>query len=368
MRVLVTGAAGFTGSHIVDLLLAAGHEVQGLDSLAPAVHQGRPGYLPDGFELTVGDIRDPVLARRAVAGADVVCHQAGLVGLGVDLSDLPSYADVNVTGTAVLLDAMGRSNVRRFVLASSMVVYGEGGYDCPGHGPVRPGPRSPADLSAGRFEPRCPVPGCPATLTPAPVAETVPLAPASAYAVSKAAQEQLAAVWARMTGGTAVALRYASVYGPRMPQETPYSGAAAVLRSALERGDAPQVFEDGRQQRDFVHVHDVARANLAALRAGAAGDLRAFNVASGQPRTVREMAAALALACGGPAPLVTGRFRAGDARHLVPDPQAAAAGLGFRAQTGFDAGITAFAAASLRDAALGRPIGDRLVLQRHLWR
>jgi dTDP-L-rhamnose 4-epimerase len=346
MRILVTGAAGFIGSHIVDALRAAGHEVQGLDSLAPAVHSGRPDYLPGRFDLAVGDIRDPDLVRRAVAGADVVCHQAALVGLGVDLSDLPAYSDVNVTGTAVLLEAMGRSGVPRLVLASSMVVYGEGAYDCVVHGRVQPAARSVPDLSAGQFEPRCP--RCSRELAAAAVTEDAPLDPRNAYAASKVAQEHLAATWARMTGGCAVALRYHNVYGPRMPRDTPYSGVAAIFRSALERGRAPQVFEDGRQRRDFVHVRDVARANLAALPAGIPGELRAFNVASGQPHTVGEMADALAAAFGGPAAQVTGQYRLGDVRHVVASPDAATDGLGFRAETSFSAGMREFANAPLR--------------------
>jgi dTDP-L-rhamnose 4-epimerase len=351
MRILVTGAAGFIGSHAVDAMRAAGHEVQGLDSLAPAVHTGRPGYLPDNFDLAVGDIRDPDLVRRAVAGADVVCHQAALVGLGADLADLPAYSDVNVTGTAVLLEAMGRSGVGRLVLASSMVVYGEGAYDCAEHGRVRPAPRNAGHLAAGWFEPRCP--HCSRELSTATVTEDAPLDPRNAYAASKVAQEHLAATWARMTGGSAVALRYHNVYGPRMPRDTPYSGVAAIFRSALEAGRAPQVFEDGQQRRDFVHVRDVARANLAALRAGAGGELRVFNVASGEPHTVGEMASALATAFGGPAPEVTGRYRLGDVRHVVAAPDAAAAGLGFRAETRFTAGMAEFANAPLRRPARG---------------
>jgi dTDP-L-rhamnose 4-epimerase len=349
MRILVTGAAGFIGSHIVDALLAAGHEVQGLDSLAPAVHDGPPGYLPAGFDLTVGDIRDPGVVGRAVEGADAVCHQAAMVGLGVDLADLPAYADVNVTGTAVLLEAMGRSGIPRLVLASSMVVYGEGAYDCPRHGRVRPAPRRPDDLSAGRFEPRCP--DCGQQLTTATVAESAPLDPRNAYAASKVAQEHLAATWARMTGGSAVALRYHNVYGPRMPRDTPYSGVAAIFRSALEGGRAPEVFEDGGQRRDFVHVHDVAQANLRALGAGDPGTVEAFNVASGEPHTVGQMAEALAASFGGPPPVVTGKFRLGDVRHIVASPAAAERRLGFRAEVSFGTGMAEFARAQLREPA-----------------
>ena len=172
MRILVTGAAGFIGSHAVNVMRAAGHEVQGLDSLAPAVHAGRPDYLPDNFDLAVGDVRDPDAVRRAVAGADVVCHQAALVGLGVDLADLPAYSDVNVTGTAVLLEAMGRSGVPRLVLASSMVVYGEGAYDCAGHGRVRPAPRDVERSGGGLL--RAPLPAVLSAARPWPPSPRMP--------------------------------------------------------------------------------------------------------------------------------------------------------------------------------------------------
>jgi len=350
MRILITGAAGFIGSHIADAALAAGHDVRGLDSLAPAVHDGQPGYWPAEVPLLTGDIRDPEVAARAVDGVDAVCHQAAMVGLGKDLSDLPGYCDVNVTGTAVLLEAMGRRQVPELVLASSMVVYGEGRYDCPEHGPVRPPARAVADLEQGRFEPRCP--RCGSDLRTAPVTELDPMDPRNAYAVSKVAQEQLAGVWAGMTGGTAVALRYHNVYGPRMPRDTPYSGVAAIFRSALEAGRAPRVTEDGAQRRDFVHVADIAAANMAALTViGPPARLRAYNVASGQPHTVGEMARALATAFGGPDPEITGEFRLGDVRHVVASPELAAAELGFRAQIGFGQGMAEFAKAPLRSPA-----------------
>jgi dTDP-L-rhamnose 4-epimerase len=350
MRVLVTGAAGFIGSHIAERLAAAGHDVRGLDSLSPAVHRGRPGHVPD--DLVVGDVRDPAAVDAALAGVDAVCHQAAMVGLGVDLSDLSVYADVNVTGTAVLLEAMGRRGVPRLVIASSMVVYGEGAYDCAAHGRVRPAPRDPGDLAAGRFEPRCPQ--CARPLGTATVTEDAPLDPRNAYAASKVAQEHLAASWARMTGGSAVGLRYHNVYGPRMPRDTPYSGVAAIFRSCLENGMPPRVFEDGGQRRDFVHVRDVARANLLALEAtgDGTGGLRCYNVASGEPHTVGEMAGALAAAFGGGlGPVVTGEYRLGDVRHVVASPAAAAADLGFRAQIRFAEGMAEFARAPLREAA-----------------
>jgi dTDP-L-rhamnose 4-epimerase len=360
MRVLVTGAAGFIGSHVVEALAAAGHDVRGLDSLAEEVHAGRPSYVPDDWELRVADVRDPEAVYDALDGVDAVCHLAAMVGLGVSLADLPLYADVNVTGTAVLLDAMGRRGVPRLVLSSSMVVYGEGAYDCPRHGRVRPLPRAAADLAAGIFEPRCP--SCGGELAWATVGEEVAPDPRNAYATSKLAQEHLAANWARLTGGAAVALRYHNVYGPRMPRDTPYSGVAAIFRSCLEHGVPPRVFEDGGQRRDFVHVGDVAECNLRALLACAergAGDgvpggmLRAYNVASGVPHTVGEMAAELAVTFGGGPvePIVTGEYRLGDVRHIVASPEAAAADLGFRARTSFAEGIAEFARAPLRAPA-----------------
>ena len=359
MRVLVTGAAGFIGSHILETARDLGHEVRGYDSLTPAVHDGRPGYLPDDVELVVADVRDAAAVRQALAGVDVVCHQAALVGLGVDLADLPAYSDVNVTGTATLLTEMGRAGVGRLALASSMVVYGEGAYDCAQHGRVRPAARAREDLLAGRFEPRCP--RCGQDLQTATISEDAPLDPRNAYATSKLAQEHLAASWARLTDGRAVALRYHNVYGPRMPRDTPYSGVAAIFRSACENGAAPRVFEDGRQQRDFVHVTDVARANLRAIDAtvgsgpagsGPAGSLRSFNVASGHPHTVGEMAEALAGEFGGGlVPYVTGEFRLGDVRHIMASPAAAEQDLGFRAQVPFARGVSEFARAELRASA-----------------
>jgi len=336
-------------------MVAAGHEVRGLDSLTPAVHAGRPSYVPDEWELRVADVRDPEAVDDALDGVDAVCHLAAMVGLGVSLSDLPLYADVNVTGTAVLLDAMGRRGVSRLVLSSSMVVYGEGAYDCPRHGRVRPLPRAAADLAAGVFEPRCPA--CGGALAWTTVSEDAAPDPRNAYATSKLAQEHLAANWARLTGGAAVALRYHNVYGPRMPRDTPYSGVAAIFRSRLESGLPPRVFEDGGQRRDFVHVRDVAECNVLALAACSNGvpaeTVRAYNVASGTPHTIGEMADELTVAFGGGPvqPMITGEYRLGDVRHIVASPKAAATELGFRARTGFSEGVAEFAHAPLRAPA-----------------
>jgi dTDP-L-rhamnose 4-epimerase len=259
----------------------------------------------------------------------------------------------------VLLAGMAAAGVRALVLASSMVVYGEGRYICADHDVVRPRPRREADLARGRFEPGCPMCGRP--LAPATVPEDAPLDPRSAYAASKAAQEHLTHAWVVGGGGQAVALRYHNVYGPRMPTDTPYAGVASLFRSALERGSAPRVFEDGQQRRDFVHVRDVAAAGVAAVDAVATGrvtSLTTCNVASGTPHTVGELATALAAATGGPAPVVTGQYRLGDVRHVVADPERAARLLGFRARIGFAEGIEEFARAPLRAAgAVAAPGG-----------
>ena len=326
MRVLVTGGAGFIGSHAVAALAAAGHEPVVLD------------LATDGR-----DVRDADAVGRALRGVDAVCHQAAKVGLDRSAADAPEYVAHNDLGTAVVLAGMAAAGVRRLVLASSMVVYGEGRYECAEHGWVRPGPRVEDDLISGIFEPPCP--RCGRALTPGLVAEDAPLDPRNVYAATKLMQEHLAASWARGTGGHATALRYHNVYGPRLPRDTPYAGVAALFRSALLRGEAPAVFEDGGQRRDFVHVRDVAAANVAALEDTATVDaFRAFNVGSGTPRTVGEMAAELARAMRGPAPIVTGGYRLGDVRHITASSEKLRAELGWRPAVEFADGIAEFAA------------------------
>jgi dTDP-L-rhamnose 4-epimerase len=355
VRVLVTGGAGFVGSHVADRMAADGSEPLLLDALLPQAHSGGPPPCTDRYELIRGDVRDAGLLARLLSGVDAVCHQAAMVGHGVDPADAPEYAGHNDLGTAVLLAAMYAAGVRRLVLAGSMVVYGEGRYDCPEHGSVRPGQRTTADLGAGNFEPRCP--RCGRELAPGLVGEDAPLDPRSTYAATKAAQEFLVSAWARQTGGVAWSLRYHNVYGPRMPRDTPYAGVASIFRSALARGEPPRLLEDGRQRRDFVHVTDVATANVLALAADPPGDgMTPVNVCSGEPHTVGDLARALAVTSGGPEPVVVGGARAGDVRHIVADPALARSVLGFRAAVGFAEGIRAFAGQPMRTAV--RPTVD----------
>jgi dTDP-L-rhamnose 4-epimerase len=327
VRILVTGGTGFVGSHVVDLLLAGGHEVIVLDSLV--AHGDRPpAWLQPNAELVRGDVRDPGAWRAAARGLDAVCHQAARVGLGVDFGDVRRYVDDNDSGTAAGLWVLHDTGFRgRLVLASSMVVYGEGRYRCHRHGDVRPGARTAEDLAAARFDPACPACGDPVTW--APVDEDAPTDPRNVYAATKLHQEHLCAAFGREHGVAVTALRYHNVYGPRMPKDTPYAGVASIFRSAIERGEPPRVFEDGAQTRDFVHVSDVARANVAALTAEVpvVGPL---NVASGVPRTVLDLARA---SCAGTGlePVVVGGGRLGDVRHIVASPARAAERLAFRA-------------------------------------
>lgn len=344
VRVLLTGAAGFIGSAVSSALIEAGHSVVGVDLMLEQAHgNARP---PDGIERL--DVRDADAWRQLLRGVDVVCHQAAVVGAGVTVADLPLYAAHNDLGTAALLAAMHAENRHRLVLASSMVVYGEGRYACGEHGVVAAGVRSVVDLDAGRFDNQCPSCGQPLAWRLVP--ETARLDPRSSYAASKVAQEHYTAAWVRQADAAAVALRYHNVYGPGMPRDTPYAGVAAIFRSSVERGEAPQVFEDGGQTRDFVHVSDVARANLAAIEAVAAGPSRpfaAYNVCSGTPVTISEVAHLL-VGSSGPAPEVTGRYRLGDVRHIVASPELAARELGFTASIPPQVGIPAFADAPLR--------------------
>lgn len=343
MKILVTGGAGFIGQNVVNGLLEHGHIVRVLDSLRPDVHGAKNAWQPPrGVTFQIGDVRDAAAVDTALDRMDHVIHLAAKVGLGVDVGDLPDYASSNDAGTAELLAGMARKGVSKLTLASSMVVYGEGEALCAEHGAVRPAPRQEAALMRGEFEPPCPMCGKP--LDVMLVGEETGFDPRNAYATSKAAQEMYAANWARVTGGSVAAMRYHNVYGPGMPKDTPYAGVAAIFLSSLRRGAAPTVFEDGGQRRDFIHVRDIAAATIAACEQHSEG-VRAFNVGSGTPRTVGQMAASLAKALAGPQPITTGRYRLGDVRHITADSSRLMTELNWRPAVDFDAGMRELGAA-----------------------
>ncbi len=351
MRVLVTGGAGFIGSAVVDLLVSHDHQVRVLDNLSSNAHSVMPAYLNPEAEYVWADVADAEATQRAVVGVDAVSHQAARVGLGVDFRDVTAYVRDNDMATAVLLRCLYEQRWQgRLVLASSMVVYGEGAYECAQHGRVRPAPRLKADLDDGRFDPCCPC--CGATLLPVDLDEESPLDPRSVYAATKLHQEHLCQAFAREAGASLCALRYHNVYGPRMPRDTPYAGVASIFRSAYERGQAPLLYEDGGQRRDFIHVADVALANEAALFAS--DSLQgAFNVASGVVHTVADLARALgdAYGPGHPLPVVNGAYRLADVRHVTASPERARRLLGFEALVPFERGMAEFAKAELRTPA-----------------
>jgi dTDP-L-rhamnose 4-epimerase len=349
VRILLTGGAGFIGTATWKALVADGHEVIAVDLLLPEAHGAATRANPPPA-VHVLDVRSAGGWSELLWGVDAVVHLAAMVGAGASAADLPLYAGPNDLGTAALLAAMHAEGVRRLVQASSMVVYGEGRYTCPDHGHQSPGPRRESALAAGEFDNACPVCGGP--LDWDLVDESAMLDPRSSYAASKVAQEHYAAAWCRQAPGAAISLRYHNVYGPGMPRDTPYSGVAAMFRSSLERDRPPTVFEDGRQMRDFVHVDDVARANLTAVRAledRPEGTHTAYNVCSGRPVAIADVARYVAAGSGrGLEPEVTGRYRIGDVRHVVASPARAAAELGFTAEVGPQEGLAAFATAPLR--------------------
>jgi dTDP-L-rhamnose 4-epimerase len=344
---LVTGAAGFIGSAVMALLRESGHEVVALDAFIAQAHRDTGHFRDDVMRL---DVRDEDALSGVLSGVDLVCHQAAMVGSGISAADLPEFARHNDLATATLLSAMATRHVAHLVLASSMVVYGDGRYTCSTHGERASTRRSLEDLREGRFDVRCPE--CGLAMSWGAVDENAPLSPRSGYAASKVAQEHYAAAWARQTGGRVVALRYHNVYGPGMPANTPYSGVAAMFRSALEQGQTPRVYEDGAQMRDFVHVHDVARANLHAIARCLADEpdsFAAYNVCSGTPISIGQVARYV---CAGLSmdrrPVVTGEFRPGDVRHIVASPLKALTQLGFHALVEPADGLARFARDPLR--------------------
>ena len=322
VKVLLTGGAGFIGWPTAGALSRAGAEVNVFDRAL--------------------DPRDDITALdrvcAAMQGCHVVVHLAAKVGLGVDLDDMDDYVRTNDLGTAIVLRCAATVGASRLVYASSMVVYGEGQYECRRDGPIAPPPRTPEDLSAGRFDPRCPT--CGDDLVPGLVPESAPLDPRNTYAATKVHGEQLADSWARETNASVAALRFHNVYGRGLPVDTPYAGVAALFRSRLMHGEAPRVYEDGQQRRSFVHVDDVAEAVVAATIADLPlGGCTATNIGTAEIHTVGRMAELMSAAMGGPPPITTGQYRLGDVRHITADSSKAARVLGWSPRIRLEDGI-----------------------------
>ena len=339
-KVLVTGGAGFVGSHTVDALVRQGHSVRIYDTLTEQVHPaGVPAYIPADAEFVSGDVRDLARLSQAVRGMDVIFHLAAAVGVGQSMYQIAEYTAVNNQGTANLLQAVldTRSTPEKIVVASSMSIYGEGRYLCANCGEVAPPPRPLQQLKEKQWDTLCPA--CAHPLKPLATTEDKPLQCTSVYALSKKDQEEMTLLFGRTYGIPVVALRYFNIYGTRQALSNPYTGVAAIFGSRLLNGNPPIVFEDGQQMRDFVSVHDIVQANLLAMqRPGADG--AALNIGSGNPVTIREIAVEMERALGVAIPIeITGKYRAGDIRHCFGDISAASKLLGYKPRVRLKQGI-----------------------------
>lgn len=339
-NVLVTGGAGFVGSHLVDALLKAGHNVRVLDNLTPQVHNDQiPDYLSPDAELVIGNLCDGATVHDALEGVEVIFHLGAVVGVGQSMYEISRYVQVNTLGTAVLLQEIldRKDQIEKLVLASSMSIYGEGKYTCGNCGEVAPQLRNTEQLKAKQWETLCPQ--CGASLEPAPTNESKPLQCSSIYALSKKDQEEMCLLYGRTYGLPVVALRYFNIYGARQALSNPYTGVAAIFASRLLNGKAPLVFEDGRQMRDFVSVDDVVQANLLAMERSSA-DGSALNIGSGEPISIHEVALTLSTALEMPIPAeLTGKYRAGDIRHCFADISRAGRLLGYKPRFSFRDGV-----------------------------
>jgi dTDP-L-rhamnose 4-epimerase len=356
-NILVTGGAGFVGSHLVDALVERGHRVRVIDSLEPQVHPGghRPAYLNDRAEFIHADVADRDALRRALEGVEVVFHEAAAVGVGQSMYEIERYVRTNTLAGAILLDLIVNEGfhrtLKKLVVASSMSIYGEGAYECPRCGTFFPGLRGEAQLGGHQWEVACPAGHGEAR--PLPTAEGKPLAPTSIYAVTKRDHEEMFLCVGRACGVPTVALRYFNIYGPRQAVTNPYTGVAAIFAGQLLAGERPLVFEDGEQRRDFVHVSDVVRANLLAMERPEA-DYEVFNVGSGQAVSILEVAGTLiGRLLPGARPNLIGRYRVGDIRHCFADIGKARSLLGYRPGVTFEDGMK-----DLIAWAAGQGVGD----------
>jgi dTDP-L-rhamnose 4-epimerase len=343
-RILLTGGAGFIGSHITDLLLSSHYEIRILDNLTPQVHgpdARRPSYLSRHAELIIGDVRDAEVVDGALRGVDAVIHLAASVGVGQSMYDIASYVEVNEVGTAVLMQALSKRPVERLIVASSMSVYGEGLARDNGGTLVAPEPRTLDQLRSGAWEFHD---SFGAALTPIKTPETKQPSLSSVYALNKYAQEQMALIVGKAYDIPTIALRFFNVYGPRQALSNPYTGVLAIFASRLLNKRPPLVFEDGLQRRDFVQVRDVARAVKLALETKR-GTGRVYNIGSGHSRSILSIAEDLGRTISVPSvvPHVTGKYRAGDIRHCFADITLSKRELGFEPETAFQEGLAELA-------------------------
>lgn len=344
MRVLITGGAGFIGSHLADLLIEKGYQVRALDNLDPQVHgenATRPDYLNPEVELQVGDVRDHGSVASALEDCGMLVHFAAAVGVGQSMYRMEHYTSVNSLGTAVVLEeaVKKRRILRKMLVASSMSIYGEGLYSCPDCGSFAPELRSSEQLSLHRWEVRCPE--CGQSTEPLPVRETKPLYPTSIYAINKRSQEEMFLATGQAYEIQAVAMRFFNVYGTRQALSNPYTGVGAIFASRLLNNNPPVIFEDGLQSRDFIHVKDIARSCLMALESPASAN-RVLNVGTGKPTSILEIGKAIARELGKPSDdfVIKNQFRSGDIRHCFADVSLAKAILGFSAEIEFVSGVS----------------------------
>lgn len=339
MNILVTGGAGFIGSHLVDALVARGHSVKILDALVPQVHAKAPDYLNPDAQFIGGDVCDRETAGRALEGIEVVYHQAAEVGVAQSMYEIQKYVRANQVGTAVLLEAIieRRASIAKLIVASSNTIYGEGAYHCPSCGVIHPQLRPARQLLARRWEACCLT--CDAPLSPRATGEDRPLSPTTVYAITKQNQEQLCLVTGRAYSIPVVALRYFNVYGTRQALSNPYTGVCAIFSARLLNDQPPVIFEDGLQTRDFTHVTDIVQANLRAIETDAA-DYTSINIGTGRATSIKEVALLLARGLGKDIePEIVGRYREGDIRHCFADIARARRLLGYEPKIAIEQGV-----------------------------
>ena len=343
-RVLITGGAGFVGSHLADALARTGHEVVLFDNLEPQVHgveRARPAYLDPAHRLIVGDVRDADALTPLIRAADVIFHLAAMVGVGQSMYQIRRYTDVNTLGMATLLEILAAERktlpLRKLLVASSMSIYGEGAYDCPTHGHVAPRLRPVSQLANGNWDMHCPA--CGEVAAPVPTNEDKPLYPTSIYAITKRDHEEMALAFGLAYDLPAVALRFFNIYGSRQALSNPYTGVAAIFSGRMLARQQPVIYEDGQQLRDFVHVSDIVQACTLAM-ASPAADYQVLNVGTGRPVSVAQVGETLARELGWEGGFdIVEKFRAGDVRHCYADIGRIQHALGYAPNYRFEDGV-----------------------------